>query len=279
MVKAATTAGQNLTEGVPMMLRNVFLKTLHDQARMFLWWAIGFVATSLIYVASYKTYADTGMLEMELPESLGILMGAMDFATPDGYLNTVYFTLIGAALVVIFALVIGARAVAADEESGMLDLFLAYPVSRTGFVLQRFAALAAAVGMASIVIFAAITVSARISEMGIPLVNIAAACTGLGLLGMVIGAVALCIGALTGRSGLAVGVTSGVALAGFLANNMAPMFVGMEPLQKLSPYYYYLNSNPIRNGFDVAGFSVLIAAILLLLGLSIWGINRRDLAV
>ncbi len=262
-----------------MMLRNVFLKTLHDQARMFLWWAIGFVATSLIYVASYKTYADTGMLEMELPESLGILMGAMDFATPDGYLNTVYFTLIGAALVVIFALVIGARAIAGDEESGMLDLFLAYPVSRTGFVLQRFAALATAVGMASIVIFAAITVSARISEMGIPLVNIAAACTGLGLLGMVIGAVALCIGALTGRTGLALGVTAGVALAGFLANNMAPMFVGMEPLQKLSPYYYYLNSNPIRNGFDVAGFSVLIAAILLLLGLSIWGINRRDLAV
>ena len=42
-----------------MMLRNVFLKTLHDQTRMYLWWALGFVVTSMIYVASYKTYADT----------------------------------------------------------------------------------------------------------------------------------------------------------------------------------------------------------------------------
>ncbi|MBP7963914.1 MAG: ABC transporter permease subunit [Caldilineaceae bacterium] len=262
-----------------MMLRTIFLKTLHDQARMVLWWAVGFVATSLIYVASYKTYADTGMLDMELPESLGILMGAMDFATPDGYLNTVYFTLIGAALMVIFALVIGARAVAGDEESGMLDLFLAYPISRTGFVLQRFAALLTAVGMVSIVIFAAITLSANISDMGIPVAHIVAACTGLGLLGMVFGAIALCIGALTGRSALAVGVTSGVALATYLANNMAPMFEGMESLQKLSPYYYYLNNNPIRNGFDVGGFSVLVVVILVLLGLSVWGINRRDLSV
>jgi ABC-2 type transport system permease protein len=34
------------------------------------------------------------------------------------------------------------RSTAADEETGYLDLLLAHPVSRTRFVLQRFAALA-----------------------------------------------------------------------------------------------------------------------------------------
>ncbi len=262
-----------------MMLRNVFLKTLHDQTRMYLWWALGFVVTSLIYVASYKTYADTGMLDMELPESLGILMGAMDFATPDGYLNTVYFSLIGAVLTVIFSVVIGARAIAGDEESGMLDLFLAYPVSRTSFLLQRFAALVAGIVLMGGVIFVAITVSAGISEMGIPLGNILAACTALVLMDIVFGTAALCIGALTGRGSMALGITAALAVAAFLANNLGPMFEGIESVQKLSPFYYYLDGYPLRNGFDLGGIIVLCAIALVLLAVAWWGINRRDLAV
>jgi len=102
-----------------MMLRNVFLKTLYDQRKMFMWWSLAIIGVSLIYVAGYKQFADAGMLDMELPDYLSAIMGTMDYASAEGYLNSTFFTLIGSALMVIFSLTIGSRAIAGDEESGM----------------------------------------------------------------------------------------------------------------------------------------------------------------
>jgi len=262
-----------------MLLRNVFLKTLYDQRKMFMWWSLAIIGVSLIYVAGYKQFADAGMLDMELPDYLSAIMGTMDYASAEGYLNSTFFTLIGSALMVIFSLTIGSRAIAGDEESGMLDVLLAHPVSRTRFVLQRFAALLAATGLFGIVAWAAVSIASRIAEMGIPLANIAAACTGLAFLGMVIGSVALVVGASTGRVSLAIGVTTAVALVGFLANNLAPLLDWLEVVQKFSPFYYYLKGDPLRHGFDKGGLVILAITVLLLAGLAIWGLNHRDVSV
>jgi ABC-2 type transport system permease protein len=220
------------------MLRSIFTKTLYDQRTMFLWWSFALVGVSLVYVAGYRQYADAGFLDAQLPEYLSALMGTMDYASPEGYLNATFFTLIGSMLTVIFSLTIGARAIAGTEESGMLDVLLAHPVSRTRFVLERFAALVAALGAFGVVAWVGVSVASRIAEMDIPLAHIAAACTGLALAGIVIGSVALAVGALTGRSSLAIGITAGVALASFLANNLAPLFGELTVVQRLSPFYY-----------------------------------------
>lgn len=262
-----------------MMLRSIFSKTLYDQRKMYLWWSIALVGVSLVYVAGYKQYAEAGMLDMELPEYLSAIMGTMDYASPEGYLNSTFFTLIGSAMMVIFSLTIGARAVAGEEESGMLDIILAHPVSRTRFVLERYAALVTATGLFGLVAWVAVSAAALIAEMGIPLANIAAACTGLLLSGLVIGSVAFTVGASTGRASLALGIAAGVALASFLANNLAPLIKELEIAQKFSPFYYYLNGDPLRQGFDAGGLGVLALAALVLAGLAIVGLDRRDVAV
>lgn len=262
-----------------MLLRSVFSKTLYDQRRMFMWWTLAIVAVSLIYVAGYKQYAEAGMLDTQLPEYLSAIMGTMDYASAQGYLNSTFFTLIGSVMVVIFSLTIGARAIGGDEESGMLDVFLAHPLSRTRFALERFAALVAAVGLFGLAAWVAVSVAAGIAEMGIPVANIAAACAGLTLLGLILGAVAFAVGAWTGRVSLALGAAAAVALAGFLANNLAPLIEALEVARKFSPFYYYLKGNPLRNGFDAGGLAVLAAAALALAGLAIWGLNRRDVGV
>lgn len=261
------------------MLRSVFAKALYDQRRMFVWWSLGIVVVSLVYIASYKTYAETGMLDTEMPEYLGALMGAMDYGSPEGYLTSTFFTLIGAWMTVAFALVIGVRAVAGIEDSGMLDVILAHPVSRARFVLERFAALAVSLAVFGAVTWAAVSIAAGISEMGLPLANIAAACSGLALVGLVFGTVALAVGALTGRTGVAYGVTVAAALAGFLANNLAPMLEGLDFARKLSPFHYYLRGDPLRAGFDAGGSAVLVAAAAIFAGLAVWGLNRRDVRV
>jgi ABC-2 type transport system permease protein len=261
------------------MLRSIFTKTLHDDRSSLMSWSVAMLGVSLVYVAGHKQYAEAGFLDAELPEYLGAIMGAMDFGSPEGYLNATVFTLLGATLVVIFSLMVGVRAIAGDEDSGMLDLLLAYPVSRTRIVLERFAALSVEVTVIVAAMWAGVSVSSAFAEMGVPILNIAAICTGLALLGIIMGGTALAVGALTGSRGLSVGITTGVALAAFLVNNLAPMFEGLDTVRKLSPYYYYLSGDPLRNGFDLGGLAVLAGIALALLGLAIWGLNRRDVRI
>jgi ABC-2 type transport system permease protein len=261
------------------MLHNVFTKTLHDQRKMFGWWSLGIFGVSLVYVAGYKQYADAGILDAELPEYLSALMGAMDYASPEGYLNSTFFTLIGSLLTAIFALTIGSQAIAGEEESGMLDILLAHPLTRTRFVMQRFAALVVGMVAFGFMAWVGVSIASRIADMDIALANIAAACTGLTLLGVVIGAVALALGAFTGRRGLTTGVTAGVALVAFLANNLAPMLEWLDLPRRFSPFYYYLGMDPLRTGFDWAGFGVLAGVAIGLAVLAVWGLNRRDVGI
>ncbi|MDH4140823.1 MAG: ABC transporter permease [Coriobacteriia bacterium] len=261
------------------MLGSVFKKTLYDQRKMFAWWLLAIVGVSLVYVASYKQFAEAGMLETNVPEYLSALMGRLDYTSAAGYLNSTFFTMIGAWMMVIFSLTVGARAIAGDEESGMLDVLLAHPVSRTRFVLERSGALAAAAALFGLAAWVSVSLSSLFAEMGIPLVNIGAACFGLALLGMVFGSLALAVGAFTGRTSLAIGVTTGVALAAFLANNLAPMLEYLDVAQKFSPFYYYLGNDPLREGFDAGGSAVLVAAGLVLAALAVWGLNRRDVSI
>lgn len=246
---------------------------------MLLWWSVGLFAMVFVYVGGYKQYAEAGILDTELPEFMGALMGELDFATATGYLNATIYTLLGSILVIIFSMMLGARAIAGEEESGMLDMILAHPVSRTRFVLERFAALVVSITVIGLAVWIGVVATTRFAEMAVPIVNIAAATTGLTLVGIVFGAVAFAVGALSGSRALAAGIAAAVAVSTYLINTLAPMYEGLSALQKLSPFYYYLGGDPLREGFDIGGLAVLAVVALLLAGLAVWGLNRRDVAV
>jgi ABC-2 type transport system permease protein len=262
-----------------MMLRNIFIKTLRDQRRSLVWWAVGLVWVIFVYVGGYRQYVKAGFFRSEVPEFVGALMGSVDFASAAGYLQAVVFTLLAPLLVVLFAMFAGARAIAGDEEVGMLDILLAYPVSRRRLVLERSGALAIALAWLGFVVWAAVSVAASINDMGIGLDRIAAAAVGLSLLGLTFGTLALALGAVTGSRGIALGITTGAVLVAFLANNLASQIKALEPVQKISPYYYYLGGDPLRSGFDLPKLAVLALASLVLVGLALWGLGRRDIAV
>jgi len=115
--------------------------------------------------------------------------------------------------------------------------------------------------------------------VGIGTARVAAAAVGLALLGLLFGTVALAAGALTGSRSAALGLTAAVALPAYLANNVAALVGELEPVQKLSPFYYYLRGDPLRQGFDYGGLAILAAASLVLLAVAVWGLERRDISV
>jgi len=264
---------------VDEMLRSIFTKTLYDQRRSLVWWALALVWVVLVYAGGYRQYVEAGLVTNKVPEFVGAIMGSTDFSSAAGYLTAVIFTLLGPVIVVLFATFTGARAIAGDEEAGMLDILLASPMSRTRVVLERTGALVAAVAWLGLIVWVAVSAAAAFSDMGLGLDRIAAAAVGLALLGIIFGMVTLATGALTGSRPLALGVTAAAALGSFLVNNLAPQVESLEQAQKLSPFYYYLGGDPLRSGFDLPKLGVLVLIVVALVALAIWGLGRRDVAV
>jgi len=257
-------------------MHNVFTKTLGDQRRALLWWAVGLLAVIAVYVLPYRQYLDQGALDFDTDSALYQALGYD--SSPAGYLQGSVF-LIGTLLMIMAAAVAGARAIAGDEEAGILDLLLAHPVSRSRLVLERFAALAVAVALLGLVVWAGTVAAASLADMGIGTGPITAATLGLALLALGFGTVALAAGALTGRRGLVLGITAALAVGAYLAYTVGGQVEGMDGIRKLSPFFYYLGGDPLRTGVDLGDLAVLATIPLALPAVGVWSLNRRDIAV
>ena len=99
-------------------------------------------------------------------------------------------------------------------------------------------------------LWVALVVGAEAVDMDVPATHLGAATIGAGLLAVVFGAIALLVGAATGRAAVAVGVASAGAVAAYLVNSLAALVDALEPIQKVSPFYHYAAPDPLRHGLS-----------------------------
>lgn len=264
------------------MLRSVFGKTLLDGRRGIVGWVIGITVVGAFYASFYGIVNTPEMADAinAYPPALLDALGFTDVTTAAGYVGSTTFGLLGPILILVFGAALGGAAIAGEEEAGRLDLVLAHPVTRWGVVVQRFAALVVAMtgaGLLLAVTLLAISGPADLGDLGAA--NVLAACVQLALLGVLFGALALGVGAATGRRGLANAVVAIVGVAGFLANNLGPSVSGLEWVQRLSPFFYQGGGAPLRNGLQVADSLILVIASLVLVAAGGLLFDRRDVAV
>lgn len=260
------------------MLRDVWAKTLWDQRRGLLGWAIGLAGVSLVYGAFYPSVSQPAFAEaMEaFPPALMDAFGWSDLTSAEGYLGSTVFGLLGPVLVIILAIATGARAIAGDEEAGTLELVLAQPIGRIKLVLQRALALAVAMVMAGAVVLVAMLVISGPAELGIPVANLAAAAWQLALLGLTFGSLALAVGGVAGRRSLVLAATAAVAVTAYLGNTVALQVDALAWLQDVSAFHYYAGGEPLRNGLQLGDTAVLLAASAVLVAIAAAAFDRRD---
>jgi ABC-2 type transport system permease protein len=219
------------------------------------------------------------MLDSFPPEILDAL-GFADIASAPGYLGSTTFGLLGPALIIIMGAALGGSAIAGDEEAGRLDLILAHPASRWSVVIQRFAALLVAMVLACAVLTVALLAIAGPAQLdSIGAANMAAGAVHLGLLGTAFGALALAVGAATGRRSIVYAIVAIVAIVAFFGNNLGPSVDWLAWLRDVSPFHYYSGGQPLRNGVQVvdAGILAVVSIVLIAAGGAIF--DRRDVAV
>lgn len=266
------------------MLRNVGLQTLHSQRRSLLAWAISLVLLVGLYVGLYPSFNGSAAYSdiiNQMPKALRDMFTAgtgVDLTSGAGYVYMELLSFMAPMLVLIYAINAGASAIAGEEERHTLDLLLATRVSRRRVALEKYAALAAGVFLLGLAMGVALVAFGSAADMRLATANVAAAMLHLSMLGLVFGALALLVGAGTGRLSAARAVAAAVAVVAYLVNGFAPSVSWLRPAQRVSPFYQYIGHDPIRTGVSVSSLGIAAVTAAVLVTAAVIVFRRRDLA-
>lgn len=251
-----------------------------DQRRSLALWALAVSAVAAMYIAFWPLMGDETMEQAiaGMPEEMVIAMGYDRIGTAAGYLTSTVYGLLALFLLWVFAIANGARLIAGEEEAGTLELELTSPVARR----QVFAERVLALWLDVLLLVAALTLVAGgmivALDMEVGVTGLMAGSTGLFLVTIGMGTVAMAAGAVTGRRAIGLGVGAALAVLSYVFNAIGPV-ADAGWMTTVSPVSWYLEPEPLANGFDVPNLLLLAAIPVVAAVVGLLAFQRRDLMV
>lgn len=257
---------------------HIWVKTASDHQGLLFVVSLVLFVMSVMIGPMYNMLDDTmKTLSEQFPEDLLSLFGGGDLGTPEGFFQVEMFGLTIPIGILAVTIAIGAAAMAGEEKRNTMGLLLSNPVRRSTVVVQNTGTMvlyAIIVGAAS---FVGVAAGSLVGNLGMNLVNVAAACTLATLLGLVFGGLALALGGATGRTNVAIYGSVGVAVLTYIANGFLPLNDNTEAWARLTPFHYYLSSDPLNTGMAWGHAAVLMGLFLVTVAAAIVLFDRRDL--
>lgn len=252
-----------------------------DRKSLF-WWALGLVFTTILFLVFYPSIADNAAAYRQaiegLPDALKAFAGGEgDPVSPGGYMQGQFFASLGAWLFFAFGVARGGRAIAGDEDDGTLELVVAAPVGRARIVAERALAMAIELAVVALVTWLTLVILGPPFELDLPASDYAAGVVGLAMGAWVFGALALAVGAATGRPGVAYGVGGAAAALAFLCTVLAPLTDILNDRRELSPGWQSFGTRPIETGFHTGDMAILAVEGLVFIAVGTWLFLRRDI--
>jgi ABC-2 type transport system permease protein len=256
--------------------------TLRGQRRALAVWSVALVALVSLYVGIYPSMRDNSAYSQiinEMPRSVRALFMAGvggDVTSGPGYLYVELLSFMAPLLVLLYAIGAGASAIAGEEERHTLDLLLSCPVSRQRVVVEKFASLTVGTVLLCTTLAVATVTLGGATGMRLRTVGVVAAMTHLALLGVVFGALAVLVGAVTGKVAVARAAPAFVAVVAYIVNGLAPTVSWLAGIRRASPFFQYLGHDPIRHGLSWPALAVSVGTAAVLVSLAAWSFARRD---
>ncbi len=240
---------------------------MKDSRRSLLWWGVGIPLYTVMLLAFFpllKGNSAINDLMQSLPESLRALAGD-NLGTPAGYVGGKLLSTMP-ILLTMFAALQGSALIAGQEERGWLEFPLAQPLPRATLPLGRAAALLTMLLVLGFVLFLSIWLAGQVFQAPLPAGRLLGA-VALHTLGTwLFGALALAIGAATGRPGLAVGIGAGLGIGLVVLQSVASQVQLLSDLAWLNPWKYALSDLPLEHAVSPTP----MLACLLLGGALVW---------
>lgn len=232
-----------------------------------------------ILIGPLYNFIDEFLLDMAnaFPEAILSLFGGGDLSTPEGFYQIETFGMMAPIAVMVVTIAIGARALAGEESNRTMGLLLANPIKRSKVVLEKSISMVVGAFVIGFATFAGVALGSVFGSLGMDMGNIAATSLLVTLLGLVFGALALALSAATGLPRMAIYGATGLAVILFVLNAFLPFSESLADVAKLTPFYYYLTSDPLINGMHWVHGAVLAGLAVALIALSVTLFERRDL--
>lgn len=230
---------------------------------------LGAAGYALVIVALYPSFKNDASLD-ELTRSnstVAALFGATGpLTTPVGWLNANLYANLIPLIILMLSIGYGAACLAGQDEDGTLGMIATLPLSRRRIVAQKAVALLVMTLPVSVVTMIAVLIG-RGFGLQVGIGNLVGVTVGVILLGVDFGAIAMLVGTLSGSRGSAVGITSGLAVLGYLLSSLGPSVHWLRPARYASPFFYAVGDGQLDHGLRPAWAAVLGAvAIVSLVG-------------
>jgi ABC-2 type transport system permease protein len=205
------------------------------------------------------------------------ISGGTDLSTSAGWANAELLSLLAPAAAIVVAVMSAAAASAGEEEEKTLGLALSVPIGRGTFLVAKMIATVILVIIVAVCVGIGLELGNIIGALRLSLAGIVGAASHTLLLGLLFGAVSFLTGSATGSKRSATRVPSLLAVVAFAANTFLPLSHALAPGQKLSPWYYYIASNPLAHGADGAHLVLLGGVSIVLAVAAVLVFQHRDL--
>ncbi len=260
----------------------IFKYTLRRFLGHILGWGLSFGLIALYLMILYKPMIDQQAELVALFEAYGETMlaffgGGIDFCSPAVYM---YFGLFAylPVVAVIFAVILGAGLLAADEEKGTLDLVMAHPISRTELFWGRFLAFVTATSAILLLTWLGYVIGLPLAGWEVNVFDLLLPHLSLLAVLLLFGALALLLSMLLPSRTLAASVAGALMVVSYLVNSLARVNESLESVNKLLPLKYYQGGWALE-GLDWQPFLALLALAALLTLLAWLLFLRRDIRV
>lgn len=264
-----------------MFLRPLLFKSLTDHVRGIAAWALGVVAIIAVQLAVYPSIRDSqseiGDIADAFPEAFQKMFRMQDYTSEIGYLSTELFTATLPLIFIAIAVTWGARCTTEEEDAKTADIFFSLPITRTSYTATRFAAIGTVLMIVSTALLVSLLIGTSILDFTIPLDRFLAGVWVLLTLGAVFASLAAAIGAITGRRGVALGITVTLAIGFFVLYSLAPLVESIDATTPFNPLQWTIGSQPLLDGFDLGYSIVTVVVTAVFVALTFLGFARRDI--
>lgn len=267
-----------------MWWRSVALKAFYDQWRATVGLAAFMAAYAGFILAIFPSISSIVQIKdifEKLPPAFRALFapGGIDITTPEGYIATEFFSLVGPLLFFAYTIAIGGSATAGEEERGTIDMLMAMPIPRWRVVFEKFLALVVGTVLLGLALLGGLALGGAVAGLQLRFDGLGAIVVGAVLLALLFGSLALLLGALTGRRTFSIGVAFAAAIASYFLYSFSALVSALEPLRPLSPFTYYIGDNPLVSGILPWNVAVLAGTTVVFFILALVAFQRRDLRV
>jgi ABC-2 type transport system permease protein len=237
---------------------------------------IGIAVLAFFVAIIYPSFEQT-LETTELPSGMEGMLGEIsDIASPEGYLQSQFFTMLP-LIVAAMGITVASYAIVGEERDGTLDLVLAQPITRSRVVIENAAAVGIMAAVATLAAYPGVMLAVVLADIDIgwgPVFWATVACIPAALF---FTWMALWFSAALPSRAAAASLASLLLIVAYVVNVIGPANDVLDAIRRGLPFYWSDSSPALVGDNEYLKWPGLTIVSLVFVLLALWSFERREI--